>query len=327
MSKNKIAVIGGGSAGIMAALRCVLNNDQCLLFPGTGKDKKRSRAFWVSKVENIPGFAHYKKGIEEPNKETLKWIENSPFKENLHLFKNTSISSLKREGNVFFLEDNKGKIHEADYVILCTGVMDVQPQIGGKIEPVFPYANAQIIDYCLRCDGHHTINKNVSIIGHDSGAAWVAIMLKERYNCPEMSILTNGKDSEFSEDTQKLINKYNIKVSSGELVEIIGDTKCSPPLLEGFKLEDGTIHETNFAFVSLGMIVYNKLALDCGAAVDKRGFILTNSKGESNISNLYVAGDLRAGSKKQIYTGWDHAVDSADDINMKIRSNKRLTIS
>lgn len=80
MSKNKIAVIGGGSAGIMAALRCVLNNDQCLLFPGTGKDKKRSRAFWVSKVENIPGFAHYKKGIEEPNKETLKWIENSPLK-------------------------------------------------------------------------------------------------------------------------------------------------------------------------------------------------------------------------------------------------------
>jgi len=327
MSKNKVAVIGGGSAGIMAALRCVLNNDQCLLFPGTGKDKKRSRAFWVSKVENIPGFAHYKKGIEEPNKETLKWIENSPFKDNLHLFKNRGVISLKKEGDTFILEDNKGENHEVSYVILCTGVMDVQPEIGGKIEPVFPYANAQIIDYCLRCDGHHTINKNVSVIGHDSGAAWVAIMLKERYNCPEMGILTNGKEAEFSEDTQKLIDKYKIKVSTSKLTDIVGDTSCRPPLLEGFKLEDGTIYSTNFTFVSLGMIVYNQLALDCGAAVDKRGFILTNSKGESNISNLYVAGDLRAGAKKQIYTGWDHAVDSADDINMKIRSNKRLTES
>ena len=29
-----IAVIGGGAAGVMAVLRTVLNNDQCLFFPG-----------------------------------------------------------------------------------------------------------------------------------------------------------------------------------------------------------------------------------------------------------------------------------------------------
>lgn len=49
-----VAVIGGGSAGVMAALRCVLNNDEVLFFPGAPKDKKKSRAMWVRKIENMP---------------------------------------------------------------------------------------------------------------------------------------------------------------------------------------------------------------------------------------------------------------------------------
>jgi thioredoxin reductase (NADPH) len=38
-----VCVIGGGSAGTMAALRTVLNNDECLFFPGSPQNKKRSR--------------------------------------------------------------------------------------------------------------------------------------------------------------------------------------------------------------------------------------------------------------------------------------------
>ena len=71
------------------------------------------------------------------------------------------------------------------------------------------------------------------------------------------------------------------------------------------------------------MIVYNELALELGAKVDERGFVITDSKGLSSVENLYVAGDLRAYAKKQIYTAWDHAVDSADGINSKIRQEKR----
>ena len=44
-----VCVIGAGSAGVMATLRTVLNNDDCLLFPGTPKNKKKSRAFGFRK--------------------------------------------------------------------------------------------------------------------------------------------------------------------------------------------------------------------------------------------------------------------------------------
>ena len=322
MKNNIVAVVGGGSAGVMAALRVVLNNDHCLLFPGTPQDKKKSRAFWVSKIENMPGYEHYKKGIEHPNKETLEWIAGSEFASNLETFKNTGIVSIKKlDDGRFELTDSKDEKHQADFVILATGIMDVQPHINGDIEDVFPYANKQSIDYCLRCDGHHIKNKSTAIIGHGNGAAWVAIMLSERYCCGSMSILTNGEKPEFTDETKKLIELYKIDVYESAIDEIIGDPKAGK--LEGFKLHDGTMIPVEISFVSLGSIVYNELAKELGAEIDDRGYVLTNEKGETNIENLYVAGDLRANAMKQVYTAWNHSVLSADDINSKIRQAKR----
>ena len=71
------------------------------------------------------------------------------------------------------------------------------------------------------------------------------------------------------------------------------------------------------------MLVYNELAKSLGAKLDERGFVLTDDKGESSVEGLYIAGDLRAQTKKQVYTAWDTAVDAADAIDQKIRLKKR----
>ena len=300
MDVYPIAVIGGGAAGTMAALRGVLNNDDVLMFPGSPKDKKRSRGFWVAKVENIPGLHHYKKGIVGPHQETMQWIAESPHAERLHVQKNRGVVSIKKDGDVFILKDNKDQEWKAQYVILCTGLMDVQPEIAGSIDPILPFANVQVADYCLRCDGHHVLGKKTSVIGHDIGAAWVAIMLYERYKTPEMKILTHGQEPEFDETTEKLIKLYGIQVIKGEIKEVRGDHK--EPRLDGFEIDGEGFVESEFSFVSLGMIIYNELAKQLGADLDERGFVKTDAKGKSSIDGLYVAGDLRADAKLQIYT-------------------------
>jgi thioredoxin reductase (NADPH) len=326
MMKNKVyqvCVIGGGSAGTMAVLRTILNNDECLFFPGTPKDKKRSRAMWVKKVENVPAHFNFKRGIVEPNQDTLRWIEESPFKANLHAKNNVGVISLKKNENVFQITASNNEVYFAQYVILCTGVMDIQPEIDGKIDTIFDYANAQTVDYCLICDGHHVLNKKASVIGHTNSAAWTSIMLYERYKPLEMFILTNGKKNEFQDDTLKLINAYGIKIYETKIQQIIGHSRGA--VLESFLLEDGPKVETDICFVSLGMIVYNKLALELGAQVDGRGLVVADESGLTTVSGLYVAGDLKANTKKQIYTAWDHAVSAANAINMKLRISKRPT--
>lgn len=316
-----VCVIGGGSAGVMAALRTVLNNDECLFIPGSPKDKKKSRALWVRKIENMPAHLGYKRGIEDPNAETLKWIAESPFKNNLITLKNTGVVKLEKDGEIFKITDSKEQTHFAKFIILCTGVMDVQPEIKGSIETVFDYANAQTIDYCLICDGHHVFLKKASVIGHGNGAAWIAIMLHERYRPHDLTIFTNGKKAEFQADTLKLIDTYSIKVEEGVITDIIGENKGQ--ILKGFKLEHGRTVETDISFVAMGMIVYNELAKQVGAELDERGFVKGDESGLTSVQGLYVAGDLKANTKKQIYTAWDTAVNAANAINMKIRASRR----
>jgi thioredoxin reductase (NADPH) len=320
-----VCVIGGGSAGVMAVLRTVLNNDECLFFPGTPKDKKRSRALWVRKVENMPAHLSYKRGIEDPNAETLKWIAESEFANNLHIHKNVGVIKLKKnQQGLFEITDSKDNLHLVKYVILCTGVMDIQPEIKGSIGPVFDYANAQTIDYCLICDGHHVLNKKTVVIGHTNSAAWVSIMLYEKYNLENFCILTNGQETEFQADTQKLLDAYNIKVVTTPIKGIDGEDKGK--MLKGFILEDDIKVAADICFVSLGMLVYNELAKQVGAEVDERGFVKSQDSGETSVEGLFVAGDLKANSRKQIYTAWDSSVSAASAINQKLRLERRQKI-
>jgi thioredoxin reductase (NADPH) len=314
----QIAIIGGGAGGIMASLRGALNNNEVILFPGTPKNKKKSRALWVSKVENMPGYLDFKKGIVDSHNQTLEQLKGY---DNFQTVPNEGIKSISKDTEgLFELIDSKDNKYKAQYVVLATGVMDVQPEIEGSIKPALPYANVQLIDYCLRCDGHHVKGKKTSIIGHGVGAAWVAIMLHEKYGT-EIDILANGEKTEFTETENKLLDLYNIKVYTNKIQSIQGNARENK--LESFTLDDGTAIQADISFISLGMIVYNELAKAIGAELDKRGFVVTNNKGETTVENLYAIGDLRAETKKQIYTAWDTAVDSLDDINAKIRKYKR----
>ncbi|MCK6593567.1 MAG: NAD(P)/FAD-dependent oxidoreductase [Bacteriovoracaceae bacterium] len=320
-----VCVIGGGAAGTMAVIRAVLNNDETLFFPGTAKHKKKSRAFWVSKVENMPAHLDFKKGIEEPNKLSLEWLNQSDFKEKLHWKKNQGVEKIsKNSEGVFEITATDGQVYLSQYVVLCTGVMDVQPLINNSIQPILPYANVQLADYCLRCDGHHVLHKKVGVIGHDSSAMWVAIMLRERYDTQCMVVFTNGKNAQFDEETTKLQKLYGIQVIEEAITGIEGNAKLNS--LTHLKLETENYIEVEYIFISLGMIVYNELAKSLGAELDSRGFVVTDNKGKTSIAGLYVAGDLRANAKKQIYTAWDHAVDSCDDINVLLRREKRLKL-
>ena len=320
-----IAIVGGGAAGMMSMLRATLNNDESIVFPGHQAVSKKSRDVWINRVENMPTFAQYKKGIQEPNRATLKWIQESKFADKLNFKKGLGIEKIsKNEDGTFTLIDNEGDSYIARYVILCTGVMDAQPIINGTHQEILPYANVQHVEYCARCDGHHTHGQDTVVLGHNAGAASVACLLAERYRHPSLTILTNGVDSEFSDEQKVLMNKYRIDVKTKVIKEVVGDPKKGD--LKGFRFADDSFLSANFVFISMGMYVYNDLALQIGAKVDDRGFVLTDDKGETNIDGLYCAGDLRAGLKKQIYTAWDAAVDSLDSMNARLREAKRKII-
>ncbi|MFM7458246.1 MAG: NAD(P)/FAD-dependent oxidoreductase [bacterium] len=325
-----IAIIGAGAAGSMGMLRAVLNNRKTIIFKGSKQTNKRSRALWVRKVVNMPLIFDKKMAVIDSVKETFAWIEGHEYFSKKLTSVNDEVKTVTRaEDGTFTLEDSSANKYQAKYVLLATGIMDIQPEIQGSIQPILPYANKGDIDYCIRCDGHKVINKVAATIGHGSTAAWVAVLLHERYSPPEMKIFTNGKAPEWlgDADLSKLLELYKIKVITGEILSIISDEAKN---LRAFQIKnaEGESHEepVQVAFPMLGQIAYNELAKNLGAEISEKGNVKTNEKGESSVSSFYVAGDLREGKKYQIYTAWDMAVDSVDDMDFKLRRSHRRNL-
>ena len=335
-----IAIIGAGAAGSMGMLRAVLNNRETIIFKGSKQTNKRSRALWVRKVVNMPLMFDKKMAVIDSVKETFTWIEGHEyFSKKLTTVNDEVKIDTRNEEGIFTLEDTNANKYQAKYVLLTTGVMDVQPEIQGSIQPILPYANKGDIDYCIRCDGHKVINKIAATIGHGSTAAWVAVLLCERYNPPEMKIFTNGKAPEWLADSDlcKLIELYKIKVITGEILSITSDEAKNLKAFQIKNTEDRTDNADEaseqcyeeplqVAFPMLGQRAYNELAKSLGAEISEKGNVKTNEKGESSVSGFYIAGDLREGKKYQIYTAWDMAVDSVDDMDLKLRKEYRRNL-
>lgn len=312
-----IVVIGVGAAGTMAVKRALLNNNEVLLFAGAKQERKRSRGNWVRKVDNIPGLERYQRTVLELRNEVLTDIMQGPFQSNLWIVED-SVVVIEKEGEVFKLKDGAGRVFYGKYVVLATGMMDEQPHIQGSIRPILDFANGQTVAYCLVCDGHRSLDKKSIVIGHSEDAAYGALLLADKYHPPYLAILTNGKTPEFSPELVEQLNHHHISVFTSPIMEVLGNRGSKQ--LEGFKLESEEIVQADIGFVLLGIRPNNQLALQLGAKVDGRGLVVADSNGETSIPNLFVAGDLRANSMKQIYTAWQHAVECLQAINKRIRA-------
>lgn len=315
-----IAIIGAGAGGTMAVKRAVLNNREVLLFTGHKKEMKRSRGYWVRKVENVPGLDKYTRTLVQLKKEVLEELQHGPLKRNLTVV-NDSVLSITKQGALFSLVDKTGKSYLARYVIVATGMMDEQPHIQGSIRHILPYANKQTVAYCVLCDGHKSHKKDTVVIGYSEDAAKACLVLEDRYKPTKLTLLTNGKKASFSPETRGQLLAKKIQIDETPIKKILGKSKG---ILSGFELESSKKVQAEIGFVMLGVRPNNRLALDLGAAVDEKGLVITDVNGESTVPNLFVIGDLRSGSIKQIYTAWQHAIDALQLIDLRIRSESVL---
>jgi thioredoxin reductase (NADPH) len=276
-------------------------------------------------VDNIPGQTGMKNPIMHTTKQTIDWIGAHPHLKDKSEVIKSRVEKIERVDGRFQLHYTPRKqdptYATADYVILATGIMDRQPLIRGEMDPIFPFANNGDFIYCVRCDGHHTIGKKLSVLGHDDSAPFLAQLMADRYEHSHVDIFLHGEEAQFSDKAQNIIDTYGFTVYPSRIDQILGDGKDKG--LEGFVLEDGQQIETKKCIITLGIIAYNELAVSLGAKVAPNGRVEVSKEFESSVDNLFVVGDLASGYKMQIYTGWDQAVDAADAVNRRVRAAKQ----
>ena len=370
-----LAVIGGGIGGGAAVLRAAQNLMKMVWIRGDRATARASRVKYVFNVDNMIGI--HPDIVRGKLLALLEGEEHAAARaaiENAHLHIGTQdivdnvvdrvraqfagtvteieekAVSARREGEVFVVETGSGRTVRSRALILSTGVMDEQPSIkvrtkAGKVVDdirwIYPYANNETFLYCVICEGHLTRETSTVVFGASETAAQIGILFQERYGIP-VAILTNGDRFEAAEKTRALLDGYGIRTFESRVVEILDGNGEGPKgtSLRGFRLEDGSVVEAQFAMVAMGLHrVYNDLARQLGAELDprdgpdegKRHVLVEDATSETSIPGLFAVGDMtrRRGtspSYKQIYTAQEYAVRAVNAIDLRQRRARRKVV-
>ena len=145
-----IAIIGGGPAGVSAALNAKILNKSFIWFSSRSTSKKVERA---ELVKNYPGLPDISGG-------QLAWaLKNHAESMGIELKEEVVTGVYDTDGKFTLLAGNKD--YEARTVILCLGVETSKP-IEGEEEFL-----GRGISYCATCDGMLYKGKNIAVICMD----------------------------------------------------------------------------------------------------------------------------------------------------------------
>jgi thioredoxin reductase (NADPH) len=303
-----IVVLGGGHAGLAAGLKAALLNHTAAVLD---RGPKHSRSFYAPVMDNIPGFPD---GISGHKLLDAQVAAVRKHEDKVGYFTPATALSVRRvEGGFETTIEWLRQTHvvRGTALVLALGVVDRMPVIDGKIDPIFPWANFGIVDFCIFCDGHTMPGRTVAVLGHDAYAVRNALDLWH-FEPTSVELLTLGApllDGSPAAERATLL---------GELART-GTTVVETPIT-GFdgirekrfqvKFADGVVRTYEKGFSALGWYdLHSEIPRSLGAQFDAEGFVVTDEDcrvldgAGAPIPGLYCVGDLRNGWN-QIPEAW-----------------------
>lgn len=248
-----IAVIGGGPAGLSAAINAVLRNKSVKIFTNALNYLQKAE-----KVDNYLGFYNIS------GQELMEKFVDHANKLNVS-FEYGKVIDIMKYNDMFMINFNS-KIINAKAVVLALGItkekmLNNEEKLLGKG-----------ISYCATCDGALYKGKNIAVYGNADDIIEEANFLSSLG--ANVNYITVKKDI-------KGLNQ-NINVINGIISDIIGDNK-----LEGIIINDKYI-KLDGLFLLRNSIAPNSIVKDL---ILEDGYIVVNRNMETNIKGIYACGD------------------------------------
>jgi thioredoxin reductase (NADPH) len=306
-----VAVVGGGHAGLQAGLKAALLNYHALVID---RGSKFGRSYYAPKMDNIPGFPDGISGHKLLDAQIAAVRAVAP---KAQYVAPATVTEVRRVDDGFETEFGwlaQPRKVRSKVVVLALGVVDRMPVVNEQIDPIFPWANFAIVEFCVLCDGHTLPGRSVGVIGHDAFAVRTALDLVHFGPSSVELLLHGGELLEGSPPDERLELMQRLEEAR---VPVVG------PKIVGFdgirekrfvvRLEDGSTRGYDKGFSALGWYDQHRhLPERLGASFDPDGYVridddsrVLDAEGKP-IPGLYCAGDLASGWN-QIPEAWAQA--------------------
>ena len=278
-----IVVIGAGPAGMTAALYAARADRDVLLLE---KESFGGQVVFSPKIENYPGFLQMS-GNDFADKLIEQVLEQGVTVE-------LDEATMIRDGKTKTVVCASGAEYECGAVIIATG--SKHRMLGLEGEESF-VGNG--ISFCAVCDGAFYQGQSVAVIGGGNSALQEAVLLSDL--CKKVTIVQN---LDYLTGEGKLISllaaRDNVEYIYGATVErLLGSDELTGLILDqkGTKIR----LDVDGAFVAIGQIPVNE-AFSGVAELDARGYVAAGEDCLTKTPGVFVAGDCRTKSIRQITT-------------------------
>ena len=278
-----IIIIGGGPAGLTAALYACRANKKTLVIE---KETFGGQITFSPKVENIPGFISLT-GNEFAEKLVEQVLEQGADVESCEAIE-------IRDGEIKTVVTDDGEF-QGKSVIIATGAKHRMLGIDGEERFV-----GEGISFCAVCDGAFYKNKTVAVVGGGNSALQEAILLsdtaKKVYVVQNLDFFTGEK--KLVEQLEKL---ENVEIILGVTVDsFVGDNELEGIVIKNSAGETRKL-ELDGLFVAIGLIPQNE-AFKNVVKLDGRGYAEVDESCETQTKGIFVAGDCRTKKIRQVTT-------------------------
>lgn len=288
MYQAELAIVGGGAAGLTAAIYAARERLNAVLidsYPG-------GQILQASMVDNYPGMPQI--SGEQLGEVLQKHAEHAGA-----TFWAYRVVDIRREHGDFFLELNDGMktdTLQVQCLIYAAGCHHRLLHIEGEQR-----LTGHGVSYCASCDAAFYPNKTVTVIGGGNTALGDALLLSRIAK------------------TVYLVHRRDTFRASAALVESVKQTKniqlrfnmvpleiCGEKHVTGIRLQNKTDHteqvlSTDGVFVAVGMEPDTAMVSPL-VSCDETGYIIAGEDGITTCPGFFVAGDIRTKSLRQLVT-------------------------
>jgi len=285
-----VVIIGGGAAGLTAAIYCGRAKLNTLVIE---KTLVGGLATYTNEIENYPGFPEGATGLG------LMDLFHKQAKKFGVKFKLTDVKGVSLEGETKVVETFRTN-YECKAVIVAAGS---KPRLtGAPGEDKYLYDKG--ISFCATCDAAANTDKTVIVIGSGDAAieegmfltkfakkVIVSVMHDEGImDCneiakadalanPKMEFIWNTTVHEFRGDDEHLRSVALKNTKTGEIIDVPVDT----------------------CFMFIGYVPNTDIYRDV-LTLAGPGYVVTNEKMETNVPGVFAAGDVRSKWLRQVST-------------------------
>jgi thioredoxin reductase len=297
-----VAIVGGGPAGLSAAL-WLARYCHSVVLVDSGDPRN-----WETR--GINGFlgAH---AIRSPE---LRRLGREQAEKYGAKFVDEAVTTADRIGPEHFRLHLKSRVTvDARRLLLAVGIRDVSPKIPGLDE-----CYGETVHVCADCDGYETRDKNTVVVGVGRKAVGMALALTTWTD--KIVICTNGERANIRKVRMSKLQALNIPVLTERIIRLHhdqGEIRC-------LEIEGGKQLDCERLYYAIGQYPADDIGAQLRCDRDKQGRIVVNRSNHTSVRNVFAAGDIVPGPQLAITAAAGGAVAALAIHHSLVPEERRL---